>query len=37
MYHVNQLAPCLFLTDSNNGVTNGSLGDDGVPSYEDTM
>ena len=27
---------CLPLTDPNNGVINCSLGDDGVPSYEDT-
>ena len=28
--------PCSSLTDPNNGVINCSLGDDGVPSYEDT-
>ena len=29
--------PCPFLTYPNNGVTNGTLGDNGVPSYEDTL
>ena len=28
--------PCPSLTDSNNGMITCSLGDDGVPSYEDT-
>ena len=28
--------PCSSLTDPNNGLINCSLGDDGVPSYEDT-
>ena len=28
--------PCPSLTDLNNGVMTCSLGDDGVPSYEDT-
>ena len=28
--------PCLLLTDPNNGVINCSLGDDEIPSYEDT-
>ena len=27
---------CSSLTDPNNGVINCSVGDDGVPSYEDT-
>ena len=27
---------CISLTDPGNGVINCSLGDDGVPSYEDT-
>ena len=27
---------CIQLTNPNNGVINCSLGDDGVPSYEDT-
>ena len=30
------LVPCLSLIDPNNGMINCSLGDDGVPSYEDT-
>ena len=30
------LVSCLSLTDPNNGMINCSLGDDGVPSYEDT-
>ena len=30
------LVKCSPLTDLNNGVINCSLGDDGVPSYEDT-
>ena len=29
-------ATCVFLTDPNNGTINCSLGDDEVPSYEDT-
>ena len=29
------LVPCPFLTDPNNGTITCSLGDDGVPSYED--
>ena len=29
------LVPCMPLTDPNNGMINCSLGDDGVPSYED--
>ena len=28
--------PCSSLNDPNNGMINCSLGDDGVPSYEDT-
>ena len=28
--------PCLSLNDPNNGMINCLLGDDGVPSYEDT-
>ena len=28
--------PCSLLTNPKNGVINCSLGDDGVPSYEDT-
>ena len=28
--------PCLVLTNPNNGAITCSLGDDGVPSYEDT-
>ena len=28
--------PCSSLTDPDNGVINCSMGDDGVPSYEDT-
>ena len=30
------LVPCLSLTDPNNGMITCLLGDDGVPSYEDT-
>ena len=30
------LVPCLLLSDPNNGTISCSLGDDGVPSYEDT-
>ena len=30
------LVPCSSLTDPNNGMITCSLGDDGVPSYEDT-
>jgi len=30
------IALCQSLTDPNNGVMTCSLGDDGVPSYEDT-
>ena len=30
------LVPCPSLTDPNNGMITCSLGDDGVPSYEDT-
>ena len=30
------LVPCPSLSDSSNGMINCSLGDDGVPSYEDT-
>ena len=30
------IVPCSNLTQPNNGMTNCSLGDDGVPSYEDT-
>ena len=30
------LVQCPSLADPNNGVINCSLGDDGVPSYEDT-
>ena len=30
------LVSCTSLTDPNNGTINCSLGDDGVPSYEDT-
>ena len=30
------LVSCPQLTDPNNGVINCSVGDDGVPSYEDT-
>ena len=30
------LVPCSPLTDPNSGLANCSLGDDGVPSYEDT-
>ena len=30
------LVRCSFLTDPNDGTINCSLGDDGVPSYEDT-
>ena len=30
------LVPCTSLTKPDNGVINCSLGDDGVPSYEDT-
>ena len=30
------IVSCPFLTDLNNGTINCSLGDDGVPSYEDT-
>ena len=33
---MNKLVPCSFLTDLNNGVIDCSLGDGGVPSYEDT-
>ena len=30
------VVPCLSVTDPNNGIINCSLGDDEVPSYEDT-
>ena len=30
------LVPCLSLSDPSNGMIICSLGDDGVPSYEDT-
>ena len=30
------VVPCPLLTDPNNGMITCSLGDDGVPSYEDT-
>ena len=30
------IVSCPLLTDPNNGMINCSLGDDGVPSYEDT-
>ena len=30
------LVPCQSLSNSSNGMINCSLGDDGVPSYEDT-
>ena len=30
------LVPCLSLDSPSNGMINCSLGDDGVPSYEDT-
>ena len=30
------IVPCPSLTDPNNGIITCSLGDDGVPSYEDT-
>ena len=30
------LVTCPLLSDPNNGMINCSLGDDGVPSYEDT-
>ena len=36
VYKIFTSVPCLSLTDLNNGMTNCSLGDDGVPSYEDT-
>ena len=36
IYIVYSLVPCSSLTDPNNGMITCSLGDDGVPSYEDT-
>ena len=35
MYTNHITAPCSSLTDPNNGMITCSLGDDGVPSYED--
>ena len=35
-YTVVTSVPCSPLNDPNNGMINCSLGDDGVPSYEDT-
>ena len=34
--NVFHIVPCPSLTEPNNGALNCSLGDDGVPSYEDT-
>jgi len=36
LYVCKLIVPCLPLTDPNNGVMTCSLGDDGIPSYEDT-
>ena len=35
-HYIAYLVNCPSLNDPNNGVMNCSLGDDGVPSYEDT-
>ena len=36
LIHFSFLVPCSSLNDPNNGTISCSLGDDGVPSYEDT-
>ena len=36
MYIIILIVSCSSLTNPNNGTINCSLGDDGIPSYEDT-